>query len=341
MKNTIIKLTATLSFGALALSGCDNFDEMNVNKNALQTTNATSYVQPITFGLEYALLERSFDVNSQLMQYTVQAQTSAERIYNYRFNNSIINYFWQNIYRWAGNAETMRVQAEKDNDKTGLAIACILKVLTLSHITDAFGDAPYFEAGKGYTEGKFYPAYDSQKEIYRDMFEKLEQANTLLAEEGTDFDMLEDYMYDGKVAQWRKFGNSLYVRLLMRVALKDESDPAGERLGAVSKLNEIFSYPSAYPVFESRADAANVKFDKNVNAQYTPFHNTRAGLWNNNMICERLMNEMYDTSAGLKDPRVSLYFDKLVGVPTQITYNELMGYFDTGGPLPSQCDSGP
>lgn len=47
------------------------------------------------------------------------------------------------------------------------------------------------------------------------------------------------------------------------------------------------------------------------------------------MICERLMNEMYDTSAGLKDPRVSLYFDKLVGVPTQITYNELMGYFDT------------
>lgn len=149
MKNTIIKLTALFSFGALALSGCDNFDEMNENKNALQTTNATSYVQPITFGLEYALLERSFDVNSQLMQYTVQAQTSAERIYNYRFNNSIINYFWQNIYRWAGNAETMRVQAEKDNDKTGLAIACILKVLTLSHITDAFGDAPYFEAGRG------------------------------------------------------------------------------------------------------------------------------------------------------------------------------------------------
>lgn len=226
MKNTIIKLTALFSFGALALSGCDNFDEMNVNKNALQTTNATSYVQPITFGLEYALLERSFDVNSQLMQYTVQAQTSAERIYNYRFNNSIINYFWQNIYRWAGNAETMRVQAEKDNDKTGLAIACILKVLTLSHITDAFGDAPYFEAGKGYTEGKFYPAYDSQKEIYRDMFEKLELANELLAE-GKDFDALEDYMYDGKVARWRKFGNSLYVRLLMRAVLKDESDPAG------------------------------------------------------------------------------------------------------------------
>lgn len=58
------------------------------------------------------------------------------------------------------------------------------------------------------------------------MFEKLELANELLAE-GKDFDALEDYMYDGKVARWRKFGNSLYVRLLMRAALKDESDPAG------------------------------------------------------------------------------------------------------------------
>lgn len=119
MKNTIIRLTATLSFGALALSGCDNFDEMNVNKNALQTTNATSYVQPITFGLEYALLERSFDVNSQLMQYTVQGQTSAERIYNYRFNNSIINYFWQNIYRWAGNAETCACRPRRTMTRRG------------------------------------------------------------------------------------------------------------------------------------------------------------------------------------------------------------------------------
>lgn len=110
------------------------------------------------------------------------------------------------------------------------------------------------------------------------MFEKLELANELLAE-GKDFRRPGGLLYDGKVARWRKFGNSLYVRLLMRAALKDESDPAGERLDAVSKLNEIFSYPSVYPVFESREDAANVKFDANVNAQYTPFHNVRAGLW--------------------------------------------------------------
>ncbi len=330
MKNTILKFTAASVLALVLMPGCSRFEEMNRNNNAMQTTNATSFVQPITFGFEYALLNRSFDVNSQLMQYTVQAQTSAEKIYNYRLNNSVINYYWQNIYRWAGNAEAMRVQAGKDGDNTGLALAYILKVLTLSHITDVFGDAPYFDAGKGYTEGNFTPKYDSQKEIYRDMFAKLELANEMLVS-AADFDPMEDYMYDGSAAKWRRFGNSLYVRLLMRAALRDEAEQGGERLDAVSKLNEIFSNPDIYPVFESRADAANVKFDKNVNAQYTPFHDMRAGLWNANMICERLMDEMYDTGAGLKDPRVPFYFDKYVGVPTQITYNELMGYYDTAG----------
>lgn len=326
MKNTI-KYTIACLLGTFALSGCSRFEEMNIDRNSLQTTNATSFVQPITFGIEFALLERSFNVNSQLMQYTVEAQTSAEKIYNYRINNSITNYYWQNIYRWAGNAEAMRVQAEKVQDKTGLAIAYILKSLALSQLTDIYGDVPYFEACKGYTEQVYSPAYDTQKEIYRDLFDKLEQANTLLAS-GVDFDPLEDYMYNGVVANWRKFGNSLYVRMLMRVALKDEETQSGDRLEAVAKLNEIFSYPANYPVFTSRADAANVKFDKNVNAQYTPFHNVRAGLWNANMICERLMNEMYDTKAGLSDPRLKFYFDKLVGVPTQITYNELQSYID-------------
>lgn len=328
MKNTNSIRSTFLALGVLLLAGCADFEEMNVDENSMQTTNATSFVQPITFGIEYTLLQHSFEVSSQLMQYSVQRQTSAERVYNYRMNNSIINYLWQNIYRWAGNAETMRVQAEKDKDDTGLAIAYILKVLALSQITDAFGDAPYFEAGKGYTEGNYSPVYDSQKEIYRDMFNLLEEANSLLESDGKDFDAQEDYMYNGRVDLWRKFGNSLYARLLMRVALKDEEEQDGESLNAVSKLNEIFSYPNVYPVFESRSEAANVKFDANTNALFTPFHNTRAGIWNNNMICERLMNEMYDTSARLNDPRTTFYFSGTVGVPTQITYNELSAYAD-------------
>ena len=64
-----------------------------------------------------------------------------------------------------------------------------------------------------------------------------------------------------------------------------------------------------------------------------PFFSWRAGSWNSNMICERLMNEMYvldsDENVILSDPRLSFYFDnKRVGAPTQVTYQELVPYVD-------------
>lgn len=76
----------------------------------------------------------------------------------------------------------MLEQAKKDKNDAALAVASIIKVIAMSTLTDAYGDVPYFEALQGYTSGgtEFTPRYDSQKEIYRDMFRLLEEANTLL-----------------------------------------------------------------------------------------------------------------------------------------------------------------
>lgn len=141
-------------------------------------------------------------------------------------------------------------QAKKDKNDAALAVASIIKVIAMLTLTDAYGDVPYFEALQGYTSGgtEFTPRYDSQKEIYRDMFRLLEEANTLLAQSKENFDASEDYMYKGDIKKWRKLGNSIYLRLLMRAALKDEVDVETESLFAVSKLNQIFSYPAGLPI---------------------------------------------------------------------------------------------
>ncbi|MBP3481908.1 MAG: SusD/RagB family nutrient-binding outer membrane lipoprotein [Alistipes sp.] len=331
MNVNIMKSTAAFVFAASALAGCAGFEEMNKNKNAIQNTTATTFVQPTVFNYEYRMINRSFSMTSQLMQYTVGHQQNADKISNYRIMNSVTAGYWNDFYTVGGNAQAMLEQARKDKNDAAVAIAEILKVLAISTITDAYGDVPYFEALQGYTSGgtEFTPRYDKQKEIYRDLFRLLEDANTLLANSKNNFDPTEDYMYEGDIKKWRKFGNSLYLRLLMRVALKDDIDVATESLYAVSKLNEIFSYPADYPVFESREDAADVPFDDTVTAMQTPFFSWRAGSWNSNMICERLMNEMYDPDADLSDPRLNFYFDnKRVGAPTQVTYQELVPYVD-------------
>ena len=203
-------------------------------------------------------------------------------------------------------------------------------------LTDAYGDVPYFEALQGYTSGgtEFTPRYDSQKEIYRDMFRLLEEANTLLAQSKENFDASEDYMLQGRHQEMAQAGNSIYLRLLMRAALKKTRSMSRPRASSPCRNSTRFSpYPADYPVFESREDAADVPFNDAVAAQQTPFFSWRAGSWNSNMICERLMNEMYvldsDENVILSDPRLSFYFDnKRVGAPTQVTYQELVPYVD-------------
>lgn len=61
----------------------------------------------------------------------------------------------------------------------------------------------------------------SKKIIYLDIFKRLEAANTLLTN-ATNVVGASDLVFNGNAAQWRKFGNSLYLRLLMRLSGKAE-----------------------------------------------------------------------------------------------------------------------
>lgn len=56
-----------------------------------------------------------------------------------------------------------------DEEKVNINAAVrIYRVYLMSHLTDIYGDVPYFEAGKGFIDGKFTPRYDTQEEIYND-----------------------------------------------------------------------------------------------------------------------------------------------------------------------------
>jgi hypothetical protein len=47
------------------------------------------------------------------------------------------------------------------------------RVLLFHRLTDLYGDVPYSEAGKGYTESILQPKYDAQEAIYEDMVDEL------------------------------------------------------------------------------------------------------------------------------------------------------------------------
>ena len=99
--------------------------------------------------------------------------------------------------------------------------AIILKVWSFARLTDFYGPIPYFEANQG-IEGIFFPKYDNQSAIYPDLLSQLENAINGLSPSNPDEGFASaDMIYNGDIAKWKKFGNSLMLRMAMRVSNVD------------------------------------------------------------------------------------------------------------------------
>ena len=96
--------------------------------------------------------------------------------------------------------------------------AKVMRVWNFMYLTDIWGDVPYSEALQGFEiDGTLTPKYDKQADIYADLLVQLEEANVLLAGTSISFGT-GDLFYGGDPVSWRKFANSLKLRILNRAA---------------------------------------------------------------------------------------------------------------------------
>jgi len=348
MKKYIVK-SIVAAVAATVAVGCAKFDDMNKNPYAVYDAPAESFVQPILYNTEYALVQRSYDLMAELMQYSVNRNTeiSSQMNYNYSITESVVASLWQNLYIQAGNAEYMLATAKKETNPAMKGVALILRAMVMSNIADTYGNVPYFDAAKMALQNsdiKYTTTYDELDVIYADLLRSLEEANRAFAEaaeavsvgtiETADFSPLCDYTYEGDVDKWRRFGNSLYLRLLMRVSLKVEEEGGlialGDGYGDLNVRNKIaelydcfLSGGGDYPMMRGRTDAALVGFSKYNSALYTPFYSTTSGIWNSVVACNTLVDKMYDKNTKFEDPRYYFYFTKPLGAPTQLLKSDL------------------
>jgi len=101
-------------------------------------------------------------------------------------------------------------------------IARIMKAMTFERITDVYGDVPYFQAGLAYHGSIYFPPYDKQKDIYTDLLKEVSEAVDSL-DDNADLpvgDMFYSQSSD-QIGAWRKFGNTLLLRMAMRLTKVD------------------------------------------------------------------------------------------------------------------------
>jgi hypothetical protein len=110
----------------------------------------------------------------------------------------------------------------KDQDGMTLDynIARVMRVYAMHRMTDLYGDIPYSQAGRPSLYS--YPVYDTQQSIYNDMLKELDEAQANLSS-GTAVMGSHDLYFQGDAAKWKKFANSLMLRIAMRLSKVDQT----------------------------------------------------------------------------------------------------------------------
>lgn len=227
----------------LAIGGCQKTD--NINPNVPATVNPGVVLPQILYNVSNILTLSAFEINNELMQYTCMNNTFTE-VQRFKLQPSNSNQLWNLYNRLRDLNDIDRMVENGTGHPNYRAMSGILRVFVLSVITDAFGDVPYTEAGAASARNIFTPRYDTQETIYAGLIAELQQYTQDIDVNGT-LDFGGDLVYQGDMLKWKKFGNSLLLRLLMRTS---EQQPQQ----ASALIAQLLADPAQYPVMESNAD---------------------------------------------------------------------------------------
>lgn len=232
--NKTIILSALL--GSALLSSCDNgFEEMNINPNAPESA-PTYTIFPIATKIFVDEMRDGWVSGRMLLpwvQYSAQRNYTEEDKYAYRDAGQVQS-GWTELYRAAANYQQIIKYASDsdyllrygyaDGDNT-IAVSRIMLAYTFDNLVTHFGDVPYWSYGSQDAEfqalqiDKFKtPVYASQEKIYTDILKELKEAEAQLS--AAKADVQGDLIYEGDVAKWKKFANSLRLRIANRVKAK-------------------------------------------------------------------------------------------------------------------------
>ena len=176
-------------------------------------------------------------------------------------------------------------------------------------VVDLHGDIPWSQAGLLTTNGgnysKSYAKYDDAASIYTQMLDDLkgfaDELNTIsVPSDVSSVIKTQDFINNGDLTLWKKYCNSLRIKLLTRV-----SGVASFQSRVSTEIGQITSNASTYPIVSSNADNILVKvYDLNTTINSNDFYTGLIG-WGNNDVASKKMIDLMNTNG---DPRLRAMF---------------------------------
>lgn len=291
----LIKISNVLMI-AIALifvsTACEqNFDEMNTDPNNPSFARA----EWLLTSAQKRSIDEIWDewVNARTGMYYAQywSATSYTEESQYQIREGVNNAFWNGMYAGAlADLQQAKLLAETD---TQVGIAELLMAWNFHVLTDKYGAIPFTNAVQGLANPS--PSYDSQSEIYSGLLSMIDAAMAKLSDSERSFGD-GDVLYGGDVAKWRKFGNSLKLRIGMRMV---NANPAAAKAAVEA---------AASGAFTSNDDNALMVYEGEPNNN--PLHEnskTRADF--------AVSSTLVDYMKSVNDPRLPVYADEPVNHP--------------------------
>ena len=107
MKNILRYTLAICTAGLLPVACTSNFDEYNTNQNQMEMgdVHPLNLLEHILFTGADGMVYRTWLLNNELIQYTVQMYT--ENVHRYMIRDSYNSGTWNHLARWAANSDHM------------------------------------------------------------------------------------------------------------------------------------------------------------------------------------------------------------------------------------------
>jgi len=154
----------------------------------------------------------------------------------------------------------MEIEAQKAGDlgTIYLTMAKFFKAYFFVRATAMFGDIPMTDAIKGGAEGNFQPRYNTQREVYEQVLNWLDEANAELGSHMENKQVLEgDFLYNGAIDKWRKLVNAYKLRILISLSKRADDTPD---LRIKERFAELLTNGPQFPMILSNEDNFQVKY---------------------------------------------------------------------------------
>lgn len=301
------KILASIMLVSL-LQSCDNdrFTSINDDANSYYTTVPSTLVTYAEKQLTDYVTTPNVNTNNfrLTMQYWQETTYTDESRYDFATRN-VSNSVWVYLYvRTLKNLEQARkltleysptpseVVTWPKTMQNQLAIIDILQVYTYQILVDTYGNIPYSEALD--VDAHPLPKYDDAGEIYKSLISRLQADIANLDTTGKSFSSGEKF-YNGDVAKWKTFGNSLLLKLGISIA---DAEPALAKTTCDAAI--------AGGVFASKSSDALLPYlasSPNYSALYAELV---ASNRNDYVLGKTIVDAMNTTN----DPRRNAYFQK-------------------------------